>query len=39
MRNVVGMFQTRAEAENAIERLKSSGISLEAISVAMKDAV
>jgi len=39
MRHVVGMFETRAEAERAIERLKASGIGIESISVAMKDQV
>jgi hypothetical protein len=31
------MFQTRDEAESAIHRLKLSGVSLDAISIAMKD--
>jgi len=38
MRNVVGMFPTRAEAESTIRRLNNSGIGIDAISVAMKDA-
>ena len=37
MRHVVGMFDTRAEAERAIQRLKSSGIDIDSVSVAMKD--
>lgn len=37
MRNVVGLFETRSEAENAIHRLKSGGVGLGSISVAMKD--
>jgi hypothetical protein len=37
MQNVVGIFETRTEAENAIQRLKEAGISPDAISIAMKD--
>src|SRR3954451_9560072 len=37
MRNIVGLFETRAEAESAIRRLQSSGVQPEAIGVAMKD--
>jgi hypothetical protein len=37
MHTIVGMFETRAEAESAIDRLLSSGISSNTISVAMKD--
>lgn len=37
MRNVVGMFETRAEAESAIHRLTTSGIGADAISIAMRD--
>lgn len=37
MRNIVGIFETRAEAENAIHRLKAHGIAADAIGVAMKD--
>jgi hypothetical protein len=37
MRTVVGMFETRAEAESAIHRLTASGIGADTISVAMKD--
>jgi len=33
----VGLFETRAEAENAIQRLKSHGIATDGISVAMKE--
>jgi hypothetical protein len=37
MQNVVGMFDTRAQAERAIHRLKTGGVDIDAISVAMKD--
>ena len=37
MQNVVGMFQTRPEAEAAIHRLKSLGIHGGSFSVALKD--
>lgn len=37
MQNVVGMFETRAEAEAAIQRLRSGGVGVESISIAMKD--
>jgi hypothetical protein len=37
MQNVVGIFETRTEAESAIQRLKESGIAPDAISIAMKD--
>jgi Heat induced stress protein YflT len=37
MQNVVGIFETRTEAEKAIQRLKESGVAPEAISIAMKD--
>jgi hypothetical protein len=37
MQNVVGMFDTRTEAETAIHRLKETGIAPESISIAMKD--
>lgn len=37
MRNIVGIFETRAEAESAINRLKAHGIAADQISVAMKD--
>src|SRR4051812_3722672 len=37
MQNVVGIFETRTEAESAIQRLKEAGIAPEAISIAMKD--
>jgi uncharacterized membrane protein len=37
MRHVIGMFESRSEAEQAIEQLKSSGIRTDSISVAMKD--
>jgi hypothetical protein len=36
MRHVVGIFETRNEAESAIQRLKASGIGTETISIAMK---
>lgn len=36
MQNVVGLFETRADAEEAIQRLRRSGIQPEGISVAMK---
>jgi hypothetical protein len=37
MRNVVGLFETRAEAESAIHRIKAHGIATDGISVAMRD--
>jgi hypothetical protein len=37
LQNVVGLFQKRAEAERAIHRLQSTGVKIDAISVAMKD--
>jgi len=37
MQTVVGMFDTRAEAESAIKRLHDHGISRDSVSVAMKD--
>lgn len=37
MATVVGMFDTRAEAESAIERLQALGIDRDRLSVAMKD--
>jgi hypothetical protein len=37
MQNVVGLFATRDEAESAIRRLNLAGVSVSAISVAMKD--
>jgi hypothetical protein len=37
MQNVVGLFETRAEAEAAIHRLRAAGVSPDAISIAMKD--
>ncbi len=37
MQNIVGMFEDRDEAENAIERLRSLGIRADSISIAMKD--
>jgi len=37
MRTIVGMFETRPEAESAIHRLKASGVGTELISVAMRD--
>jgi hypothetical protein len=37
MQNVVGIFETRTEAESAIQRLKEAGIAPDAISIAMKD--
>jgi uncharacterized membrane protein len=38
MQNVVGMFNTRTEAEDAIRRLQLAGFSQDSIGVAMKDA-
>lgn len=38
MQNVVGMFNTRIEAEDAIRRLQLAGFSQDSIGVAMKDA-
>lgn len=37
MRHIIGMFDTRDEAEAAIDRLNRSGIGVDAISVAMKE--
>jgi len=37
MIHVVGMFESRGEAENAIHRLKASGIAPESLSIAMRD--
>lgn len=37
MRTVVGMFETRTEAQSAIERLQTAGIANDSISVAMRD--
>ncbi len=37
MATIVGMFDTRAEAESAIERLQARGISRDSLSVALKD--
>ncbi|CAN5914722.1 hypothetical protein BH23PLA1_BH23PLA1_18660 [soil metagenome] len=37
MRNVVGMFNTRVEAEDAIRRLQLAGFGQDSIGVAMKD--
>jgi hypothetical protein len=37
MKNVVGMFESRAEAESAIHRLKTSGIGMDSVSIAMRD--
>lgn len=37
MRTIVGMFEDRIEAQSAIERLRSAGISTDSISVAMRD--
>ena len=37
MATVVGMFDTRGEAESAIERLQARGFNRDSISVAMKD--
>src|SRR4051812_32947792 len=37
MSSVVGMFETRAEAESAINRLKANGIATDSVSVAMRD--
>src|SRR3954453_8811751 len=38
MQNVVGIFETRTEAERAIQRMKEMGIAPDAISIAMRDA-
>lgn len=38
MRTVVGLFDSRTDAENAIQRLQSNGVSRDSISVAMRDA-
>ena len=37
MKTVVGMFETRAEAEDAIRRLLAAGFGNESIGVAMRD--
>ncbi len=37
MATIVGMFDTRAEAESAIERLQDRGVQRDSLSVAMKD--
>jgi len=37
MKTVVGLFDTRPEAENAIQRLQANGIGTEGIGIAMKD--
>lgn len=37
MRHVIGMFEARADAEDAISQLQTSGIRTDSISVAMKD--
>jgi len=37
MKTVVGMFETRSEAEDAINRLQTAGFSRDAIGVAMRD--
>jgi len=37
MKTVVGLFESRPEAENAIQRLQANGIGTEGIGIAMKD--
>ena len=37
MQNIVGMFESRQEAQAAIERLPLAGAGVDAISVAIKD--
>jgi len=37
MRTVVGMFESRSDAEDAIHRLQAAGFGREAIGVAMRD--
>lgn len=37
MKNVIGLFETRDEAESAINRLKASGVVADSISIAMMD--
>ena len=37
MKTVVGMFETRTEAEDAIQRLQAAGFGRDAIGVAMRD--
>ncbi len=37
MKTVVGMFETRSEAEDAIQRLQAAGFSRDSIGVAMRD--
>jgi len=39
MAKVIGLFQTREEAEHALNRLKAIGISINKISVAMKESM
>jgi hypothetical protein len=38
MKTIVGMFESRSEAEDAIRALEESGFSIDAIGVAMADA-
>jgi hypothetical protein len=38
MRTVVGLFETKREAEDAIQKLQSAGFRNEALGVAMRDA-
>ncbi|WP_406700397.1 general stress protein [Singulisphaera sp. Ch08] len=37
MKNVVGMFESRTDAESAIHRLKLIGIGMDSVSIAMRD--
>ncbi|AGA29960.1 general stress protein [Singulisphaera acidiphila] len=37
MKNIVGMFASRAEAESTIRRLKTTGIGMDSVSIAMRD--
>ena len=37
MKNIVGMFESRADAESAIHRLKATGIGMDSVSIAMRD--
>jgi hypothetical protein len=37
MKNVVALFETRDDAESAIHRLKTRGVGIDSISVAMRD--
>jgi uncharacterized membrane protein len=39
MEKVIGLFQSREEGEHALNRLKAIGISIDAISVAMKESL